>query len=81
MDMRYHLRRLGEQIEAFGVDAHAQELARLAESIHDHAPGTASALVDTGATEISRQRAFAVAATLVLGGRAQAYRIPEPVGV
>jgi len=80
MDMNHHLRRLGEQIAATGVDAHARELARLAESISDHAPGTASVLVDTGANEVLRQRAFAVAVTLVLDRGARAYRVPEPVG-
>ena len=78
MDMN-HLHRLGEQIAASGVDAHAQELAWLAEAIIDHAPGTASALVDTGATEVLRQRAFAVA-TLVLERGVRGRRIAEPVG-
>ena len=77
MDMN-QLRRLGEQIAATGVDAHAQELAWLAEAVIDRAPGTASALVDTGATEVLRQRAFAVA-TLVLERGVRRRRIAELV--
>jgi hypothetical protein len=66
MHTAHHVLALGDEIAATGVAPHTEALAELAAAIGDLAPATATVLLDTAAPEILRQRAFAVAAGLML---------------
>lgn len=67
---------LGEQIADSGADRHGHALQLMADTIRTVAPGTAEVLVDPSAPQVLRQRAFAVAAGVLIRG---SHRAQSPV--
>jgi len=66
VDLSLHIDQIGRHIADYGTDAESRRLADLADAVRGIAPGAAAALTDEEASEISRLRAFAVAATAAL---------------
>jgi hypothetical protein len=60
------LAELGERIAEDGPAAHHRLLEHLSTLVADTAPGTAAALVDRSAPGVVRQRALAVASSVLL---------------
>lgn len=65
-DITTHLAQIADRLVRFGTGAEVRRLADLARAVDGTAPGAAAALVDRDASEVSRLRAFAVAAAAVL---------------
>jgi hypothetical protein len=61
------LAELGERLADEGTARHERALRELACAVSDRAPGVAAALRDRSAAEIFRQRAFAVACSVLVG--------------
>jgi hypothetical protein len=61
-----HLDQITQHLVELGTHAETRRLGELARTIQHVAPGTAAALTDADASEISRLRAFAVATSAVL---------------
>ena len=62
----HELAELGERLADEGTARHERALQELAIAVADQAPGVAAALRDRSAAEVFRQRAFAVACSVLL---------------
>jgi hypothetical protein len=78
MSGRYELAQLGERVAADGVQRHEKALQGLAATITPYSPGAAAVLRDPSAPEVLRQRAFAVAADVVLRNAIWSDETTEP---
>ena len=66
MYRRQELAELGERIATEGTHRHEQELEELALAVQTRSPGAAAVLSDRSAPSVLRERAFSVAADVVL---------------
>lgn len=66
MCRRQELAELGERVAADGAQRHERELEELALAVRTRSPGAAAVLSDRSAPSVLRERAFGVAADVVL---------------